>query len=244
MEPYENIVIGNFLYSFGLAIGQISAADVRPMCINLLQQTPMDRALGDLMFANAGVTRLLEFKRSKNDSEKEEAKRVILSRTLSDDAYMQAISREIHWYIETSEDAASLVSRVVPYLDFADKRVVGTTIENFTNRAALDSASKTIDAETRAAYEEYINLVAVSHGGLQGASGGLIVNYSKEHGIRYVPVADIRDLLLNHRLVREVYFERMQAKAIEQSRENAVKEKARGISLTRKIERDGPSFPR
>jgi len=244
MEPYENIVIGNFLYSFGLAIGQVSTADVRPMCINLLQQTPIDRALGDLMFANAGVTRLLEFKRSKNDSEKEATKRVILSRTLVDDAYMQAISREIHWYIETSEEAASLVSRVVPYLDFADKRVVGTTIEKFTNAAALDAVSKEIDAKTRAAYEEYINLVAVSHGGLQGASGGLIVNYTKEHGIRYVPVADIRDLLLNHRLVREVYFERMQAKDIEQRRENAVRAKARGISLTREMERDGPSFSR
>ncbi|MEN8515459.1 hypothetical protein [Burkholderia sp. RS02] len=244
MEPYENIVIGNFLYSFGLAIGQVSTADVRPMCINLLQQTPIDRALGDLMFANAGVTRLLEFKRSKNDSEKEATKRVILSRTLVDDAYMQAISREIHWYIETSEEAASLVSRVVPYLDFADKRVVGTTIEKFTNATALDAVSKEIDAETRAAYEEYINLVAVSHGGLQGASGGLIVNYTKEHGIRYVPVADIRDLLLNHRLVREVYFERMQAKDIEQRRENAVRAKVRGISLTREMERDGPSFSR
>lgn len=244
MEPYENIVIGNFLYSFGLAIGQVSTADVRPMCINLLQQTPIDRALGDLMFANAGVTRLLEFKRSRNDSDKEETKRTILSRVLAGDTYMQAISREIHWYIETSEDVASLVSRVVPYLDFAEKKVVGTTIEKFTNAAALDAVSMEIDAETRAAYEKYVNLVAVSHGGLQGASGGLIVNYTKEHGIRYVPVSDIRDLLLNHRLVREVYFERMQEKAIERDRENAVMARSRGKSLTREIERDGPTYER
>ncbi|CAM2157911.1 hypothetical protein PT2222_470001 [Paraburkholderia tropica] len=58
MEPYENIVIGNFLYSFGLTVGQLSGEAVRPMCVNLLQQTPLDRPLGDLMFENAGVVRL------------------------------------------------------------------------------------------------------------------------------------------------------------------------------------------
>ncbi len=29
MDPYENIVIGNFLYSLGLCIGQLSVEDVR-----------------------------------------------------------------------------------------------------------------------------------------------------------------------------------------------------------------------
>lgn len=240
MDPYENIVIGNFLYSFGLCIGQLSAGAVRPMCVNLLQQSPMDHALGDLLVENAGVTRLIEFKREQNDSEKEEAKRLKLSRALVEDLDMQTISRQIHWYIETSEKAASLVSRVVPYLDFADAKVVATTIERFTESAGRDAVSKEIDAETHAAYKRYLKLVAYSHGGLQGASGGLIVSYSKDKGIRYVLLTDVRDLLLDHRLVREAYFERVRRHAMELNRERTMK--YRGQSLTRERELDGPTF--
>ncbi|MDH6148250.1 MULTISPECIES: hypothetical protein [Paraburkholderia] len=240
MDPYENIVIGNFLYSFGLCIGQLSAGAVRPMCVNLLQQSPMDHALGDLMVANAGVTLLIEFKRERNDSEKEEAKRLKLSRALVEDLYMQTISRQIHWYIETSEKAASLVSRVVPYLDFADTKVVARTIEGFTESAGHDAVSKEIDAQTHAAYETYLKLVAYSHGGLQGVSGGLIVSYSKDKGIRYVLLTDVRDLLLDHRLVREAYFERVRRHATELNRERTMK--YRGQSLTRERELDGPTL--
>jgi len=225
MDPYENIVIGNFLYGFGLRIGQLSAEDVRPMCVNMLQQSPMDHALGDLMVANAGVTRLIEFKRERNPSEKEETKRMLLSRALTEKPHLHPISREIHWYIETSEKAKNLVSRVVPYLDFADPQAPTTTIKRFTASVAADAVAKEIDAETQAAYKQYVNLVAVSHGGLQGASGGLIVNYSEEHGLRYVLVADVRDLLLDHRLVREAYFERVRQQAMEMNREQAVRER-------------------
>jgi hypothetical protein len=59
MEPYENIVIGNFLYSLGLTVGQESQGSVRPMCVNLMQQTPLDERLGDVMVANTGVTLLI-----------------------------------------------------------------------------------------------------------------------------------------------------------------------------------------
>ncbi|WP_116611929.1 hypothetical protein [Paraburkholderia unamae] len=224
MDPYENIVIGNFLYTFGLCIGQLSEESVRPMCVNLLQQSPIDQALGDLMVANTGVTRLIEFKRERNASEKEETKRQLLSRALVGNPHLQAISREIHWYIETSDEANSLVSRVVPYLDFADTRAEATTIEHFTASSAADAVARVIDAETQAAYKQYVNLVAVSQGGLQGASGGLIVNYSQKDGLRYVLVADIRDLLLNHRFVREAYFEQVRQQAIELKREQAVRE--------------------
>lgn len=240
MDPYENIVIGNFLYSLGLTIGQLSADNVRPMCVNLLQQSPMDRPLGDLLVENAGVTRLIEFKREQNESLKEEAKRLKLSRALVDNSYMQAISRDIHWYIETSEKVASLVSRVVPYLDFADDKAAATTLETFTESVGLDAVQREIDEETHSAYKQYLKLVAYSHGGLQGASGGLVVSYSKDDGIRYVLLTDVRDLLLNHRLVRETYFERVRRHAMELNRDRAMKN--RGLSQTMEIKRDGPTL--
>lgn len=240
MDPYENIVIGNFLYSLGLTVGQLSGGHVRPMCVNLLQQSPMDRALGDVLIENAGVTRLIEFKREQNESVKEETKRLKLSRAVVRDPRMQSISREIHWYIETSESVASLVSRVVPYLDFADDDVAATTLEQFTESSGRDAVMRTIDEETNAAYKRYLKLVAYSHGELQGASGGLVVSYSKDKGIRYVLLADIRDLLFDHRVVREIYFERVRRHAKELNHSRVLKH--RGLSQTLELERDGPSF--
>lgn len=236
MEPYENIVIGNFLYALGLMVGQESSGAVRPMCINLMQQTPLDQRLGDLMVANQGVTRLLEFKRSKNDSTKEETKRQLLQRTLGDDQQMLAVSREIHWYIESSESTSNFVSRVVPYVDFFDEELLGSTMEEFTSSVASDAVSKVIDDATRASYEAYLATVAVANGGLQGASGGLVVNLSREHGLRYVLVADVRDLLLDHGLVRKAYFEQVPQTTIELERERAVR--GHSLSLKKSLDLD------
>jgi len=240
MDPYENIVIGNFLYSFGLTIGQLAGGGMRPMCMNLFQQSPLDRPLGDVLVENAGVTRLIEFKRECNESVKEETKRLMLSRALVSAPQMQLISREIHWYIETSESAASMVSRVVPYLDFADENAAATTLEQFTESSARDAVMRTIDDETHAAYKRYLKMVAYSHGGLQGASGGLVVNYSKDKGIRYVALVDIRDLVLNHRLVRETCFEQVRRHAKELNHDRTLTH--RGLSQALEHKRNGPSF--
>lgn len=43
MDIYENIIIGNFLYSFGAAMGARSHVKELPLSVNLLQQTPLDR---------------------------------------------------------------------------------------------------------------------------------------------------------------------------------------------------------
>ena len=47
LSPYENVIIGNFIYGLGLVMGknprQIDS------CVNLLQQTPLDKVLGDVM---------------------------------------------------------------------------------------------------------------------------------------------------------------------------------------------------
>lgn len=65
------------------------------MCVNLLQQSPMDPPLGDVLIENAGVTRLIAFKREQNDSMKEETKRLMLERILGGNARLQSVSREI-----------------------------------------------------------------------------------------------------------------------------------------------------
>jgi len=219
MEVYENIVIGNFLYSLGFLVAQRCREVPRSTCINLMQQTPLDRALGDVMVSNDGVLRLIEFKRSSADLTKEITKQTILARAISDDSVMQGISRDVHWYVESSETDGRFGSRVVPYLDFCDEAALCMNLEQFTAAAADSAACGVINADTRAQYSAYLELVALTHGGLQGASGGLLVNIALDGTLRYVLVPDIRDLLLQHRMLREAYFEPGKDQALSSARQ-------------------------
>lgn len=64
MKLYENIVIGNFLYGLGFAVRARahSTGLVVPSVVNLLQQTPADKELADVLLEFPGVVRLIEFK--------------------------------------------------------------------------------------------------------------------------------------------------------------------------------------
>lgn len=68
--PYENTYIGTFIYAMGVIAGRRSAAANDPPIpsgVLLLQQTPLDTAVGDAIpqFGGRGV--LLEFKRTEAD---------------------------------------------------------------------------------------------------------------------------------------------------------------------------------
>lgn len=62
MKLYENVVIGNFLYGLGFSIGMSTIGNNQLSIINLLQQTPADKELGDMLLEFPGVVRLIEFK--------------------------------------------------------------------------------------------------------------------------------------------------------------------------------------
>jgi hypothetical protein len=128
LKLYENVVIGNFLYGLGFAISAKSNATVFPSIVNLSQQTPMDKPLGDVLLEfTDGIVRLIEFKNKKSDHEKElekydnliqDLQRMIIDEALKgmSERY-QNISRSIHWFIETDPKENDFTSRVVPYLD-------------------------------------------------------------------------------------------------------------------------------
>src|SRR5262245_44285930 len=54
MKIYENVVIGNFLFALGYALRDKGRVE-RLGAVNLLQQTPADRFLGDLLLDFPGV---------------------------------------------------------------------------------------------------------------------------------------------------------------------------------------------
>jgi hypothetical protein len=134
MDVYENVVVGNFLFGLGVKMGLQRNSGTSP---TLLQQTPIDEQLGDVLLKSRAIVRLIEFKRQKAPAKvkrKEANKLSRLARCLNKhprSETLQAVSRRIHWYIESkiekaelkdSQDPAPnrfvLSSCIVPYLDF------------------------------------------------------------------------------------------------------------------------------
>lgn len=92
MKLYENITIGNFLFSLGYAIRDQQKGNKVMGSINLLQQTPADQLLGDVLLKFTGVVRLLEFKAEGPDLSKERGKHQGLKKVIEDRNLTQALS--------------------------------------------------------------------------------------------------------------------------------------------------------
>jgi hypothetical protein len=74
MDLYENTLIGTFLYGLGMEVGARAGERGVASGVDLLQQTPLDQSLADLMIQSASAIRLVEFKRAKNNDPKEKQK--------------------------------------------------------------------------------------------------------------------------------------------------------------------------
>lgn len=195
MKLYENVIIGNFLYTLGLNIG-INKELPKYSSINLLQQTPADKALGDVLLEFPGVVRLIEFKNKKSDKEKEKTRLKLLEIALSGEDKMIDISRQIHWYIETEPSKDSCFNRIVPYLDAFNNEVYGEdTIEPYIEKI-VQEINKPLDNSKQQDVKNYLKLIQMTQGSSSTGTGGLIINIT-EKGIRYVQITDLLDLRLN-----------------------------------------------
>ena len=74
MNPYENQLIGAFVFALGQQHGRrFPAADASAFSLNLFQQTPLDRAYSDLIVGRDRCL-VLEFKRTRAEVASERAK--------------------------------------------------------------------------------------------------------------------------------------------------------------------------
>lgn len=195
MKLYENVIIGNFLYTLGLNIG-INKELPKYSSINLLQQTPADKVLGDVLLEFPGIVRLIEFKNKKSDKEKEKTRLKLLEMALSGEDKMIDISRQIHWYIETEPSKDSCFNRIVPYLDAFDNEVHGEdTIEPYIEMI-VQEINRPFDNSKHQDIKDYLKLIQMTQGSSNTGTGGLIINIT-EKGIRYVQITDLLDLRLN-----------------------------------------------
>lgn len=219
LDPYENILIGNFLYSLGLVVGSHAARGKLPACVNLLQQTPLDGPLADVHVRFPGAMRLIEFKRESNDSIKEEVKLIMLAPALADYPALEEISRTVHWYVKTAEAPLEWETKVRPYLDMLDE-AEGMTMQAFIGRfveAALATKQPECDEKLLA---EYLDAVGQYAGDKSGSSSGLLVMLSDKLELGYVALDNILDM----RLDLAVLSERAKTRSweLQQQREAAV----------------------
>ena len=135
-----------------------------PVSINLLQQTPSDRLLGDVLLANAAVCRLTEFKREGKLTRKELNKLNILWEGIKNSdtpEQYQRLSRQIHWYVEIQEPkilGQPVVSRACPYLDFLGSPDF-ISINQFAAAAAHEACQDGVRPGEGALRQRYIKWV-------------------------------------------------------------------------------------
>ena len=235
ISPYENIIIGNFLYGLGFNIGRHAAAHVPPVCINLLQQTPLDPKLGDVFLRLGGTVRLLEFKRIGNATTKESIKVHALRNILKDQPKLEAVSRAVHWHVLSGHtiEAKEVKVTVASYLelDGAGEVVSLADFTASTARKAMSCGEAEPSAAMVAAYLKCLGDMATA----SGASGsGILVHINAEGGIRYLAIRDIRDLNMDitvlrqreNEMLKEVHAER----ELELTRSHSFeKDKERGL---------------
>ena len=207
---YENVVIGNFLYGLGFAVRAKRGAGVTAAVINLLQQSPADTLLGDLLVEFPGVVRLIEFKAESNRSKKEEARHRKLSAGLIGDTRRQAISRSIHWYVETAPTDHGMQARIVPYLDaFPSGGGKHDRLEAFIRRTALEVAQRSSTVSHEEA-KSYLQWVRMTQGDGEVGTGGLLLVADADGTLHYAQLLDMLELRLQHHLWLERHEKRIE----------------------------------
>lgn len=234
-DPLENIIIGNFLYGLGLSLGQRAGSDAPRGCVNLLQQTPLDRPLGDVFIRFTGAVRLLEFKRSTASKLKELRKLTVLQAAIRNRPDLRALSHQIHWYVEMKKDPFEFSISARPYLDMVERRMSALDLAG-TICDVVDQALAARPDDNATLVDEYLKAVALFAGERTGSSSGMVVAVDGKGGIQWVAVDDIRDLSATPmQLFERSRLERQQSLELERER---------SLRQERSLSRSGPSLGR
>ncbi|MBK0127426.1 hypothetical protein IAE30_27145 [Pantoea sp. S61] len=201
MKLYENVVIGNFLYGLGISVGAQLGGNVLPGSVNLLQQTPEDKALGDVLLSFPGTLRLIEFKSASSRSGKEEARFRKLSHTLTCNKALTPLSHRIHWYVETKPDAQAGVktyfSSYLSALSLPARQAEPLNLERFIAQTTRSIFSAQDDDPE--AVGNYLKLVRWCQGvDEESGAGALIVVCDGKGNLRYAELKNIMELSMTH----------------------------------------------
>ena len=201
MKLYENITIGNFLFALGYSIRdhQQGSKPATVGSVNLLQQTPADQLLGDVLLSFGGVARLIEFKAEGADLRKERGKHAGLKKIIEDEGLYE-ISRDVHWYVETKATTNTLGLLTIPYLDAfpRDRKPSTDRLEDLVQSTAEAIATQRASF-TGAQIRRYLLAIKTVSGKTTSGSGGLLLLAEPGGVLKFAPLEDILELNMAHR---------------------------------------------
>lgn len=206
------------------------------MCPSLLQQTPLDTRLGDLLVFNSSFFRVIEFKRASNDAAKEHQKLESLSVALGVPRLrdLTEVSRRIHWYVK-SDTRTGLKTWVVPYLDFpaleSGDSCSCMDLNTFvTDTARHASKRQKLSEDETEQCRRYLDVVYHSYASRVGtsASSGTLILQTKGGELQNLLLPDILEVLRTPRQI----FERVASLSVPMQKEHVLNQE---LSLAREL---------
>lgn len=195
LTPYENIVIGNFLYGLGLSLGSKAGASAPLGTIANTQQTPLDPILADVWLTYPGICRLLEFKRIEADMSKDRDKRDALADCLAEDVALTKVSRQIHWFAQIHAHPKNAIElKLIPYLDFNSAAAKKIPLADYISTLVSSALKPSTDEPSAAEVSRYLRSLGELSSMSSASSGGLMVHVNENGNLRYIQLDDIRDL--------------------------------------------------
>jgi len=204
-----------------LSLGARCKGRTIPGSVNLLQQSPVDKPLGDVLIKYPGVMRLMEFKRSTNRSGKEPQKFATLNAALSSPklAHLVPVSRSVHWFVASTKLGKPFAARAKPYLDYGQATPESqTTLAAFTD-ALVDEALAPTRRFTPEVLASYLKCVADWQGPNDASSSGVLVALDQTGQLRYASLDDIRDLRMTDRQMIDMQMANENAYALGHAKE-------------------------
>jgi len=199
----ENVVIGQFILDLGHALGTRGLPPFELIGVELLQQTALDTVLGDLLIANTRFVRLIEFKRELNKDDKESVKLSRLKAVLDSGSYafLQSVSREIHWYVLSNFNKQK-GTVVVPYLDL-ESSAADRDLARFVEETVNALAGPRMNEDDSREYIQVLERCFNSGGRIPRTTGGLLFTVDHQGKSIIVPIRDVPELAKTPRLILE-----------------------------------------
>lgn len=204
MDLYENTLIGSFLYGLGVEVGARAGESPLAASVDLLQQTPLDNSLADVLIAAPRFFCLLEFKRVQNASSKEGHKQDALREFLSrhpDAETLTQTSIAIHHHVQIgyagSLPEGSPTLTVSPYIGGRGRPTSLPSLCGETAKIMRNPPTTPTPDDCSA----YLRLLTRTQGRLKrGSGGGTTLLVAVRQGLlEQAHVPDLRDFGLRGR---------------------------------------------
>ena len=204
---YENIQIGNFLVSIGYYLRDFDLS--HPIAISLNQQTPNDPTLGDLFGSFSGHSFLIEFKSHEKNIEKEyekPARRQLIHHLENDFDNLVKTSFKSHFICYPTIENNKMNFNLKPYINFKSEKIHIKNVKDFIEM----TVEKEVVGANFDEIKEYIKLLEKcskkeDHRDSSGASSGILMNFDKKEGIKYILYEGYDSL--NIKLKRSISFD-------------------------------------